>query len=123
MAALHHGHTFIEHPDANSLIHHAQPQIGGTPNSNNQNGTKRGLVLQSSHQPFANQIHQSQAYETSPPTQKQKGVSLMSGGGSSGSNMKIMSTTASKSRQPNHIISCGGINSNKLGLATVQDAA
>lgn len=35
---------------------------------------------------------------------------------------QLVNSTVSKSRQPNHIISCGGILSTKLASATVQDA-
>ncbi len=36
---------------------------------------------------------------------------------------QLVGSTSGKSRQPNHIISCGGILSTKLASATVQDQA
>jgi hypothetical protein len=40
-----------------------------------------------------------------------------------GAMKQLVNSTTSKSRQPNHIISCGGIISTKLASATVQDAS
>jgi hypothetical protein len=57
-------------------------------------------------------------YETSPQTQKQKQITSLNVG--VGSKQLVAS---GKSRQPNHIISCGGILSTKLASATVQDSA
>ena len=57
-----------------------------------------------------------QVYETSPPTQKQKGMTSVN---AVGAMKQLVNSSVSKSRQPNHIISSGGIISTKLASATV----
>jgi hypothetical protein len=80
-----HGMTFIEQADINQIL-------SGTPSSCSQ-ATKKSVIINPQHQHLNYQNQH--VYETSPPTQKQKGMTSVN---AVGAMKQLVNSTTSKSR-------------------------